>query len=223
MMGDRVGGGMSLMAAKKLVVAPNFRDNITKQQYNTDDIILLINEVHDINIKKGRTEKLAKALRGRNDKETLKNVYHFVQSCIKYVKDNNGYERVKEDNVTIHEGYSDCKGMSLLINSIVHHYGFSYEYKFVKYVTYFLGIPSVSQHVYPIVVTGGGQIFVLDAVNTYGGFNNELPFDELLGTIKSKGFPDNVGDTPPSVSNGFFTKLLWFGMGVIAINKLSKK
>jgi hypothetical protein len=214
-------GKLTLSEAKSLIEKPAFKNTVTKELYDTQDIITLMRDVHEINITKKRTARLAQRLRGKNDKETLYNIYFFVQDCITYIKDT-GNERVKEDTAVIWEGYSDCKGMSLVICSICHCLGFHYKYRFVKYIQYWLGIRQVSQHVYPIVVTKSGEAVVMDAVNTVGGFNHELPFDELIGEITSNGFPENIGFTPPLSKNGFW-KALGAVAGVALVIKILKK
>ena len=64
-----------------------------------------------------------------------------------------------------------------------------------------MGFKQVSQHIYPIVITKSGQAVCMDAVNTYGGFNSELPYDELIGVINSDNYPLSIGEQPQQTKN----------------------
>jgi len=133
---------------------------------DTDDIIKTI--LLGDRLSRGFTEKLAPALKGRDLKDTLNNVFWFVKDNIKYSIDEPGHEIVKSPGATWAENYADCKSLSVFIGSLLQNLGIRYVYRFASYA------PGDVTHVYPVAFLPSGRPVIMDTVNV--GFDLEEPY-----------------------------------------------
>lgn len=137
----------------------NFRDG------DTDDIIttiLRMDREADLHV----DAKAAQCLRGSNDYETLRNVWRFVKSNVRYRVDRQGKEVVKSPAALFSLRVGDCKSFSISEAALLRALGFKgIRYRFAAY-----GSNKAVSHVY-IVCKSGGQDVILDAV--FGQFDAE--------------------------------------------------
>lgn len=91
------------------------------------------------------TEVLASVLRGRNNRETVENIWKFCVSHIRYTEDSKENEEVRRPLRTLYEQKADCDCFSALIASICENLGIPYIVRIAEYDNkgYF-------QHVYVI-------------------------------------------------------------------------
>lgn len=108
---------------------------------------------------------------GRNNMQTLENVWRFVKSNVTYRTDRPGLEKVKSPGALFHQvGKGDCKSFSISIAAILRALGFSgIHYRFVG----FKNRPGEYTHVYVVVKNGSNEV-ILDS--TIGRFNYEVPY-----------------------------------------------
>lgn len=92
------------------------------------------------------TEVLASVLRGRNNRETVENIWKFCVSHIRYTEDSKENEQVRRPLRTLYEQKADCDCFSALIASICENLGLDYVIRIAEYDNkgYF-------QHVYVII------------------------------------------------------------------------
>jgi hypothetical protein len=164
------GNKISLFEAQKLVKKPLGIEEVKLQNYTTQDIINLVLEVDNYNKINHFAKELAQKLKGDTTEQTLKNVYEFVQNNIQYLADAFGYERVKNVPSIIHEGFADCKGMSLLTGAILRELNIPYFFRFAGYGMFNKKIT----HVY-IIAFNGVEYRTLDCVIKQG-YGQEVRF-----------------------------------------------
>lgn len=159
---DRVGGW------KGFVPVPDGVRDVIKKNYVTTDIQTLIIYGDSYNAERRFVQKIAKLLRGANDKETCRNIYNFVRLNVRYVKDSLNNDTVKTANVTLFDGYGDCKSMTLLTGAILRELNIPYKIRFASYD----GSKRVT-HVYT-VAKADGQDVIIDCV--YWIFNSQVAY-----------------------------------------------
>lgn len=159
---NRVGGW------KNYVPTPDGMRDVIKKKYVTTDIQTLIIYGDAYNGERRFVKDIAPLLRGRNQIETCKNVWDFVKLNVKYIKDDLNNDKVKTANVTLFDGYGDCKSMTLLTGAILRELGIPYKIRFASYD----GTNRVS-HVY-LIALADGKDTIIDAVYWY--FNQEITF-----------------------------------------------
>lgn len=122
-------------------------------------------------------------LLGRTEKETLKNVWAFVRSNVRYKEDGGRVEVVKSPRAAIITGYADCKSMAVMTGAILKKMGLPYFYRVVFYEK---NRPN-SGHIYVVAKTNDGEKVVVDPVDSV--FNRETPYwkktDYSIGKIES--------------------------------------
>lgn len=93
---------------------------------------------------------LAPKLTGRNLRETLEKIWHFVYDHIQYERDKPGVEQVRRPARSWHDRKAgvDCDCYTTFISSILFHLGIPHAYRITKYG----GKPNF-QHIYPVVPT----------------------------------------------------------------------
>lgn len=140
------------------------------------------------------TRRLAGHLRGKDDMDTLANIWDFTKKHIRYKRDRAGKEIVKSPGRTWEDGHADCKGMSIFIGSLLKNLGYDFVYRVARYDS---SLPDQG-HIYPVVLLDGKEV-VVDAVHKY--FNKEYPYwtkkdyapapakAAVSGPAKSRSFP----------------------------------
>jgi hypothetical protein len=107
------------------------------------------------------TARFAKFLRGKNDLQTLKNVWAFVKENITYRRDQPGDEVVKSPGALWETKVGDCKSFSVMIGSILNNLGYNYKYR----VAFYNPLQPNQGHIYPVVVLDDGTEIIVDAVH----------------------------------------------------------
>lgn len=153
--------------ANTVMPPPVHEDRIWKQDGHTDDIVDAILSAEQWN--QSQTAALAPYLKGGSTSETLRNVWFFIRSNIRYKKDAPGYERVKLPAKTWADREGDCKSMSVFIAGLLKSLGIPAKYRFVSYRK---GEPVT--HVYVIATPKGQRPVILDAVHSK--FDTEEPY-----------------------------------------------
>lgn len=140
----------------------NFRDGDTEDIIST---ILRMDKEADQYI----NADAAKCLKGKDGYETLRNVWRFVKSNVRYKTDRPGKEVVKSPAALFSLKSGDCKSFSISEAALLRALGFKgIRYRFVAY-----GGNKEVTHVY-IVCKLNGQDVILDAV--YHSFDQEEPY-----------------------------------------------
>lgn len=185
------------------------RNVVNYRRGDTEDIvttILRMDEKADQYI----DVEAAQCLRGADDYETLRNVWKFVKSNVRYRTDRPGKEIVKSPAALFTLGSGDCKSFSIAEAAILRALGFKgIRYRFAAYKD-----DRVVTHVY-IVCKLQGQDVILDAV--YHRFDAEDTYNwkkdisaaktaqvgRISGIGKARSYP--------------FTKILGWGLIALAL------
>ena len=153
----------------------------------------------------------AQCLRGKDDYETLRNVWRFVKYNVRYKTDRPGKEIVKSPAALFELRSGDCKSFSISEAALLRALGFKgIRYRFTSYKN-----NKVVTHVY-IVVKSGGEDVILDAV--YGVFDQEdnykwkkdLPASQRFKNSAISGLPPEPKNTTPIlIALGLFAWVLF--------------
>lgn len=117
------------------------------------------------------TKKIAGILKGKDDYETCRNIWHFVYGHIAYRKDKDGYEQIRSPARSWHDRKAgvDCDCYTTFISSVLTNLGIRHKLRITKYHRDYF------QHIYPIAVLPNKQV-VIDCVTDK--FDYEVPFSE---------------------------------------------
>lgn len=165
--------GTSKKYWKSLVPQPDWIEDIHHKDGNTQDIInVLINAAKYNKYQAAREMKaVSQELIGKDDIETLYNVWYFVKSNITYKIDENGKEKIKSPALLFHYGVGDCKSFSLMISGILMNYPqITHSFRFTSYKK-----NADYQHVYIVAnIPNYDREIILDS--TIEEFNKEYPY-----------------------------------------------
>ena len=139
---------------------------LVAEDYSTSDIIKAIQKCDTLF--RTDTAKIAKILKRSSDLQTVKAVFDFLLSRVKYKLDVPGVQLARRPNRTLQEGRGDCKSFSLLAGSLLYNLGYDYSYRFVSYRP-----DPTPTHVYVIAHTKQGDVLV-DGV--WKIFNDQKPY-----------------------------------------------
>ena len=154
-----------LKRAVSLIEKPLNVDDIRFKNGNTEDIITVISEA-DKEAAHGRTiTRFARLLRGGTEKETCRNIWHFVKHNIPYKADTAGYERIRLPNKTIYDAATignggDCKSFSVLIADLCRELGIRCFFRLISQKA-----GRKIHHVYVVAVLSNERKVYLDAVH----------------------------------------------------------
>lgn len=137
------------------------------------------------------TAQFAHYLKGRNDYETLGNIWNFVKTEIRYVRDRPGDEVVKSPGQLWKSREGDCKSFSIFIGSILNNLGYNYKYR----VAIYSALTPQQGHIYPVAILPDGEEVVVDAVHTR--FDDQAPYYKAWDYI-----PGTTGRKPVSSISG---------------------
>jgi len=157
---------LSRIADRRILPSPGLK-TVVSESANVDAIIRLILEADRQS--RAFTAQFARHLKGKNDVDTLRNIWKFTREHIEYVRDAPGNEIVKSPGATWKDRFADCKSMSVFIGSILANLGYRYKYR----VAFYDASKPEQGHIYPIVYLPSGEVIV-DAVNSR--FNHEVRF-----------------------------------------------
>ena len=119
-----------------------------------------------------QTKGIASVLKGKNDYETCRNIWHFVYSHIAYRKDKDGYEQIRSPARAWHDRKAgvDCDCYTTFISSVLTNLGIKHKLRITKYHRDYF------QHIYPIAELQNNRQVVIDCVTDK--FDYEVPFSE---------------------------------------------
>ncbi|MEO1260552.1 MAG: hypothetical protein AAFZ15_17275 [Bacteroidota bacterium] len=155
---------MNRYTAGRLIRDVPRREMLITEWGNTKDIINAIMRVVDKDHLKSQVGEFAEKFKGDTPQETydsLLKLWRFCRSHIRYKKDPKGVQYIKHPGRVIKDGYSDCKGLSILIYHVCRYLELPVFIRFSSYER-----DRRIGHVYPMVVIGNEAIPV-DAVFEY--------------------------------------------------------
>jgi len=143
-------------------IKPNQTITIKKRGNNSD----IINTIHSyMPYAIGQSKKRASIFKGKDNKETCRNIWSFLKHNIKYVEDSVHFQDIKLPDRLVKERKGDCKSYSMFTGSILECLGIPYKFAYTSYTN-----SKTPQHVY--VQTDDG--IIIDAV--WRKFNDEKPY-----------------------------------------------
>lgn len=154
----------------------------------------------------------ANHLKGRTDRETLRNIYWLVKNNIQYRADRRGHEVVKGPAYLFDAGEGDCKSMSIAIAAMCRAAGIPYRYRFSATRQ---GIDY--HHVYVIATDRAtGADVAMDAV--YNDFDQEPPHKKRLDIdpSKSRGAIAGLG----AITDGSWILIVLFALWLLLAKKV---
>jgi hypothetical protein len=151
-----------------LYEAPKGITNVIKSDYVTQDIIDLILYADKEAKKERGLQKIATLLRGPDELETCRKIWHYVKKHVKYIRDTT-HEDVKSPRATLKSGFGDCKSMSILVSNLLFENGINCYFRFTGYRH-----NDTVTHVY--IVTASG--IIIDCVHT--AFNQEVAYTKKI-------------------------------------------
>lgn len=172
---------------------------------NVDQIIAVILAADQ----KGRgfTKRFARHLKAGSDRQTLRNIWKFTKSNIKYLRDRAGDEVIKSPGATWETRKGDCKSFSVFIGSILGNLGYDYKYR----VAFYDPKTPEQGHIYPVAILKDGTEVIVDAVWDY--FDSEVPY--------WKAYDYNPSDGTRSQVSGIGTKPVLLGLSLNWIKTLA--
>lgn len=139
----------------KDVPAPDGRMQLVHKVGFTGDIMSELVETYRDS--RGQTAKLSKHLQGESAAKTAFNIWTFIRKQLKYIVDPDTKQYLKTPARTLHDGFADCKGYSILAASILSDLGIPAAFRFVNYK------PGPPTHVYVVAYDDLGCEITLDA------------------------------------------------------------
>lgn len=127
--------------------------------------------------------KVAELIEGKDtDEEKIKAIYYWVQDNIKYIAFQDGIAGFKPDSPqnVFDKKYGDCKGMSILLKSMLVEAGFDARLVWIgtNAIAYDYSTPSLSvdNHMITAIVKDGKPIFLdgTEKYNSYGNFASRI-------------------------------------------------
>lgn len=180
----------------KLMPAPDNKNRIDHLAIVNENIIKTIhrNMPRAVEI----TKPVAHYFEGENVQQTCENIWNFLRTQIKYVKDQENQD-IKLPNRFLHEGTGDCKSYSLFAGAVLKNLGIPSAFRYTSYT-----VDPTPQHVYVVALTGEKSIRGLSRVVITDGvwhrFNSQKPF-----TFKKDYMPIRTlsGTEDPQIGNVF--------------------
>ena len=172
--------------AKGLIPFYNNKKVVAVENGNTESIIDTV--LSDYQKSYEQSNRLAKEFKKHSVLATCEQVYNWVRENIKYVLDPKGKQYIKTPASVIHQGFADCKGLSILILSILENLGIKAHFRFAGYKN-----ENVT-HVYVRAYDEFDSPIKVDACLPQ--FNTEKPYiskkDVMTKVISINGIDDNV-------------------------------
>ncbi len=168
---------------------------------DTGDIIETILEMDRQSHRWVRSDAAAQCLVGNNEDETLRNVWAFVKSNVRYRADKAGHEKVQSPGALFASRVGDCKSYSIAEAALLRALDIPYRYRFASYG------PGDFTHVYIVARTSSG-LKPLDAVHT-------APLEEARYYRKKDIDPQQtaIGALPTPTN----TAMNWKNIGLLAL------
>jgi len=155
---------MTITEKQILISQPEGIYEIRKHNANTGDIV---NEIlkADRGVSK-YTVNLSKFLLGNSIIETCKNIFDFLKSNIRYVKDDEQLQLLKAPSMLWATKEGDCKSLSLFTASVLRNLNIPYKYTFISQDQ-----NKTLTHVFVTAIDEKKKDVLIDVV--YGRFNEE--------------------------------------------------
>ncbi|MEZ4925567.1 MAG: transglutaminase-like domain-containing protein [Saprospiraceae bacterium] len=151
-----------------IIRTSSLNERVRFKDGNTPDIITAIMEMDKVG-NEWVKQKGVECLRGKDDYQTLRNVWRFVKSNVRYSPDRTGREVVKSPGALFRIGVGDCKSFSIAEVSLLRALGFkNIYYRFTSYKH-----DTIVTHVYVVVKLKGEEVY-LDATHTK--FDDEVRY-----------------------------------------------
>jgi transglutaminase-like putative cysteine protease len=116
-------------------------------------------------------------------------VHNWIRNNISYIEDPEGEQLIPTPARVLHNGFADCKGMSLLANNILKGMGHRCAYRFARYY----GSPSPGRfsHVFAQVfdATRGGHYFCDPTIAEYN-YDDTAEYSGSPRVVEAKPFTD---------------------------------
>lgn len=151
---------------------------------------------------KKQLKEIAATLRGNSIYDSCRMIWEFVKDNIRYIEDPADWQFIKTPAATWADGYSDCKGYSIFIASLLYNSGINFSFRFTSYDN-----SNIPTHVY-IVVKNEGREIILDCV--LDQFDREKKYTykkdfPMVSIVRVSGFNNYSGDkSRPVISGGFW-------------------
>lgn len=140
-----------------LVKRPVLKVSMRKKNYNTDDIVELVEEV--LNSDVDDTEGLAKTYMAT--RQGLHQLYRDVYNRITYVEDPSFHQWVQTPSYLWHHTKrGDCKSLTVFISSVLQNMGIPHYIRYVSYDfrSYIPRSNKKFKHVYPVAILNGQEL-----------------------------------------------------------------
>lgn len=188
---------INISQAKIIVPRSNNQNQILNKEGYTPDIIHAMLDIYPKS--KSQVKALAQKLKGNTPIDSARNIWNFIKMNIRYQLDPPGKQLIKEPRRIISDGFSDCKGYSILANSLLSALGIQNKFRFVSYR------PGPVTHVYSVALIDNKEI-IIDACMT--AFDQQKAYltkkDYMTEISHLSGLPDvnYVGETAEHIIAG---------------------
>lgn len=156
------------------VPSPNGKKELIKAHAITDDIIKEILSTFQSSYK--QTKDFAPEFESDTTLESARKVWRYIRKNIRYQLDPFNHQYIKTPSATINDGYSDCKGYTILALSILKNLGYPVIFRFVSFTN-----KPVFTHVYPVTRDKHRRGIILDPClkefNKQKRFTHKQDFD----------------------------------------------
>ena len=136
---------------------------VIKKSGNNTDIINALHKYMPYAVQ--QSKKRASMFKGKDNKETARNIWSFLKHNIRYIEDSEHFQDIKLPDRLIKERKGDCKSFSMFTASILDNLGIPYKFAYTSYTD-----SKTPQHVYVQLDDGT----IIDAV--WKKFDSEKPY-----------------------------------------------
>ena len=124
---------------------------VVKKKGTNSDIIRTIHKYMPYATEQSKYR--ASMFRGKDDKETARNIWSFLKHNIRYIEDSVHFQDIKLPNRLVKERKGDCKSFSMFTASILENLNIPYKFAYTSYTN-----SKTPQHVYVLMK---GNIFMI--------------------------------------------------------------
>lgn len=169
----------------RLVDKPDYKTNVLYQDAFNGDIIKALNSL--VNKGTNQVTQLAPKFKGKTAKATAFNIWRFLRTHGRYVRDTNEAQLIREPKRFIHDTFlsqnsGDCKSFTLFTVSILRALGFE---AFIKYAGYIPGLDKPS-HVYSFTVDKNGNEILIDGCFPFFNREKKYTYSQTFNTKNMK-------------------------------------
>lgn len=117
----------------------------------------------------GCCDEIVRDLRGKDLLTQCYSIFDYVYNNVQYIEDDGYNQYIKTPARTLHDGFADCKSMTVLIVCCLYSLGIPAIVRFVDFIG-----NKIYTHVYAVAVNPRGGEIIIDPVERV---NNEPKFD----------------------------------------------